>query len=405
MEKSIFERRGSASCAAARCERMKHAIGILSVLLLVLSVGCAGGGNKGVGAAGEAAKARTRVGEVPAASAGTAESDFQSAVRSISKGDYQEAIGSLKSATSLKPDYTDAWAALGDASMKLKDYQNGIAAYRRALELAPGENGYLQSIAYGYLCLNNLDKAEEFYLKLVERDTLSYEGNRELGFIYQKKDDADYAIKYYLVALRAKPADAATMETLAGLYDKKGNERKKFEYLQKAVETEPDNHDYRTQLGLAYMKKKDYADAIPLFERLARDRPDEAVYHQNLGLALSQTADRRAEGASELERTLQLKGDDPYICGVLARVYNDLKQYDKAIETAKRGLAVDGSQESMLNYELGTALSRLGRYDEAIAAFQKVAEGKDAAWTDAAKKQVSRQEALKKRGAAAKRGE
>ncbi len=384
---------------------MKHAVGIVSVLFLSLSVGCAGGGNKHVAAASEAAKTSARIGEVSEGNADPAESEFRFAIQSLSAGNYEDAISRLKTATNLKPDYTEAWAELGSTYTKLKDYENGIVAYRRALELAPDNQGYVQAIAYGYLYLNNLDKAEEFYLKLVEKDTLSYDGNVHLGFIYQKKDDADYAIKYYLAALRARPTDAATMETLAGLYEKKGNEDKKLEYLQRAVEAAPDNYDFRTQLGLAYMKKKDYADAIPLFEGLVKDHPDQAAYHQNLGLALSQTVERKAEGASELEKTLQLKGDDPYVCGVLARIYNDLKQYDKAAETAKRGLAAGGGQESMLNYELGAALSKLGRYDEAIAAFQKAAEGKDAVWAEAAKKQISRQEALKKRGETAKSGE
>lgn len=384
---------------------MKRAVGILSVLFLSLSVGCAGGGNKRVAAAGEPAKTSAGVGEVSEGNADPAESDFQAAIRSVSTGNYGDAISSLKTATSLKPDYTEAWAELGNTYTRLKDYENGIVAYQRALELAPNDQGYIQAIAYGYLYLNNLDKAEEFYLKLVEKDTLSYEGNVQLGFIYQKKDDADYAIKYYLAALRARPTDAGTMETLAGLYEKKGDEDKKFEYLQKAVETAPDNYDFRTQLGLAYMKKKDYAAAIPLFEGLVKDHPDQAAYHQNLGLALSQIAERKADGAAELEKTLQLKGDDPHVCGVLAQIYNDLKQYDKAVETVNRGLAAGGGQESMLNYELGAALSKLGRYDEAITAFQKAAEGKDPMWTDAAKKQMSRQEALKKRGETAKRGE
>jgi tetratricopeptide (TPR) repeat protein len=384
---------------------MNRAIGILFVLLLSMSMGCAGGGKKDVAAGGEAAKPDQRVGEAIEGSADSPEDAFHSGVRSMTNGNYADAIGSLKSATGLKPDYTEAWAALGDAYMKLKDCQNGIAAYRRALEFAPDNPGYIQAIAYGYLYLNNLDKAEDFYLKLVETDTLSYEGNEQLGFIYQKKDDVDYAIKYYRAALRARPADAATMETLAGLYEKKGNEDRRFEYLQKAVEAAPDNCDFRTQLGLAYMKKKDFADAIPLFEGLVKDRPDEAAYHQNLGLALSQTVDRMAEGASELEKTLQLKGDDSYVCGVLARMYNDLKQYDKAVETANRGLAAGGGEESMLDYELGTALSKLGRYDEAIAAFQKAAAGKAPGWADSAKKQIGRQEALKKRGETAKRAE
>jgi tetratricopeptide (TPR) repeat protein len=390
---------------------MRSTAGIVFMLFLPLSAGCLGSSGRETPAAGAALERAEPDAEVRApadASAvsvtrtQSAEGAFQAGMRSMSHDDYAGAIANLKLATSLEPDDARAWAALGNAYMKLKDYQNGVTAYGRALELSPDSTGYVRGVAYGYLCLNNLSKAEDYYLKLVERDTLSYEGNEELGFIYQKKDDSDYAIKYYRAALRARPDDAATMETLAGIYEKRGDEERTFEYLQKAAEAAPANEEYRARLGLAYMKRKLYPDAIPVFEELAKDRPDEAAYHLNLGLALSQSPDRRAEGAVELEKTLQLKGEDPYVCGVLARIYNDLKRYDKALETANRGLAAGGAEEPMLNYELGTALSNLGRYDDAIAAFQKAADGKDPKWADAAKKQIGRQEALKNRGGTVK---
>ncbi len=382
---------------------MKHSTEILLVALLSLVAGCAlfgGGGSRPAPAPAPVERPQ----DAPERSA-DAEGEYRSGVESMSGGNYAAAIVSLRRATGLKPDYTEAWAALGSSYMKLKDYQNGVAAYRRALELAPDDGGYLRAVAYGYLCLNNLNLAEEFYLKVVERDSLSYDGNEELGFIYQKKDDLDYAIKYYRAALRIWPDDAATMETLAGLYEKKGNQERAYEYLQRAADAAPGNEDYRARLGLAYMKDKVYVDAVPVFEGLGKDHPDNADYHLNLGLALSQTADRKADAAAELERTLTLKGDDPHVCAVLARLYNDLKQYDKTIETAQRGLAAGGGEEAILNYEMGTALSKLGRYDEAISAFRKTAESKDPAWTDAAKKQISRQEALKKRGETTTRGE
>jgi tetratricopeptide (TPR) repeat protein len=377
---------------------MRNAFTIGLVLVLFGILGCASGGGKQTGGAAESGKMTVKDERGFDRNLGPAEIAYQSAQQFLAASNYDEAISQLRTATSLKPTYTEAWTDLGSTLTKLKDYQGGINAYERALALKPESGVLMQAIAYNYLAIDNLDKAEEYYMKVVQKDTMNYEANRNLGFIYQKKNDTDQAIRYYQVALKVQPNDATTMGTLATLYEKKGDEAKKLEYLKMAVTAAPDNFNFKRLLGAAYMKDKDYADAAPIFEELTKNYPDQALYHQNLGLALSQLPDRRADAATELEKTLQLKGDDPYVSGILAKLYNDLQQYQKAIDAAKKGLSAPaGGQEALLHYQWGYALSKLGQYDDATTEFEKVVATKDVAWLDAAKKEIARQAALKKR--------
>jgi tetratricopeptide (TPR) repeat protein len=373
---------------------VKKALIFVSILSVLALVGCAsGGGKQEAGASGGMTTEDQKGFEK---NIGPAEIQYQTAMQFLTAGNYDDAISHLKTATTLKPSYLEAWAELGSCLTRMKDYKGSIDAYEKALALAPGTTSYISSIAYSYLYLENWDKAEEYYLMLTAKDSLSYEGNVHLGFIYQKKNDVDRAIDYYELALKAQPNDATTIGTLATLYEKKGDDEKKMEYLEKAVAAAPDNYRFKVQLGSAYMKKKDFADAAPLFEDLVKNYPNEAAYHQNLGLIYSQMPDRKAEAPAELEKTLELKGADPYVSGILALVYNELKQYNKAIAAAKQGIEAKEGQEPLLYYEWGVALSKLESYDDAIAMFQKVVATKDPQWSDAATKEIARQEKLKK---------
>jgi tetratricopeptide (TPR) repeat protein len=367
------------------------------ILFLFALFGCASGGKQEIATGGESGspplKDKSGFEKAPP---GPAEINYQTAVQFLAAGNYDEAISHLRTATTIKPTYLEAWSELGSVLTKMKDFKGGIEAYEKALALSPDNRSYISSIAYNYLYLENFDKSEEYYLKLVEMDSLSYEGHVHLGFIYQKKNDTDRAIYEYEAALAAQPNDATTIGTLAGLYEKKGDETKRMAYLQKAIEAAPDNYRFKVQLGSAYMKKKDFAGAAPIFEDLVKNYPDEAAYHQNLGLIYSQMPDRKAEAPAELEKTLELKGSDAYVCGILALVYNELKNYDKAIAAAKKGLEAKGGQEPLLYYEWGVALSKLESYDEATAMFQKVVATKDPQWSEAANKEIARQERLKK---------
>jgi tetratricopeptide (TPR) repeat protein len=376
---------------------VKKAFVLFSGIAFLAIFGCASGGNKDVATGSESGKAAAKDEGGFEKSITPAKIHYQSALSFLAASNYDDAASQLKTATTLEPGFLDAWAELGRTYLKIKNFQGSIDAYQKALELSPDNASFYSSLGRAYLQLENLDKAEEFYTKLIDKDSLSYDGHVSLGFIYLKKNDPDRAIYHYEMAVHAQPDDATSLGTLASLYEKKGNDDKRIEYLKRASEVAPDNYKFKQQLGSAYMKKKDFANALPVFEELIKKFPDEAAYHQNLGLVLSQMPDRRAQAPAELEKTLELKGSDPYISGILALVYNELGQYQKAISAAKRGLEGNSSQQApLLYYQWGAALSKLESFDEAIAMFEKVVATKDPQWVESARKQIDRQVRLKK---------
>ncbi len=376
---------------------MKKAFIFLAGIAFLAIFGCASGGNREVATGAESGKMVVKDASGFEQNITPAKIHYQSALQFLSASNFDEAISQLKNATALEPNFLDAWAELGRTYLKIKSFQSSIDAYQRALALSPDNTVFLSALGRAYLQIDNVGKAEEFYTKLIAKDSLSYDGHVSLGFIYMKKSDPDRAIYHYEMAVIAQPDDATSLGTLATLFEKKGNDEKRIHYLRRAIEVAPENYKFMVQLGSAYMKKKDFENALPVFEELTKKFPDEAAYHQNLGLVLSQMPDRRAQAPPVLERTLELKGGDSYISGILALVYNDLGQYQKAIASAKRGLEGNSAQQApLLYYQWGAALSKLESFDESIAMFEKVVATKDPQWVDSAKKQIDRQVRLKK---------
>lgn len=376
---------------------MKRTITLAALAAMLGMLGCASGGGQQAIGEGERAPGTTTDDKGFVREMGPAEIAYQSGQQFLAAGNFDEAIAHFRTAVNHKPGYLEAWTDLGSTLTKVKDYQGSIAAYEKALAIKPDNDPVIQAIAYDYLYLENWSKAQEYYEKLVAKDSLSYDGNVHLGFIFQKKMDQERAIEHYELALKAQPNDATTLGTLAGLYEKKGNEDKKIEYLQRAIAAAPDQYKFKTQLGSTYIKRKDWTNALPIFEDLTKAYPDQAAYWQNMGLILSQIPDRKKEAPAALEKALELKGDDAYIAGILAQVYNDLGEHQKAIAVVKRGIESKTGQEPFLYYQWGVALSKFEQFDDATAMFQKVLSFNDPQWNDAAKKQIDRQAALKKR--------
>lgn len=375
---------------------MRNVFLCIAIFALGAVLGCASGGGQNAGGGGEEGRI-VRDERGFDRQLGPAEIAYQSAQQFLAAGNYTDAVSQLRTAVGIKPNYLEAWSDLGSTLAKTKDFEASTAAYEKALALKPDNDALVQAIAYNYLNLEDYNKAEQYYAKLLEKDPNSYDGNVHLGFIYQKKANTERAIEHYEKALIAQPNDATTLGTLAGLYERLGNEDRRIEYLKRASEAAPDVFRYKTQLGSVYMRRRDFASALPIFEDLTKAYPDQAAYWQNLGLVLSQMPERKKEAPAALEKALELKGDDPYICGILAQVHNDLGDHQKAIVFVRRGLDAKAGQEPLLYYQWGAALSKLGSYDEAIAMFEKVVATKDPQWSDSAKKQIERQVALKKR--------
>lgn len=324
---------------------------------------------------------------------GPAEIAYQSARQFMSAGNYTEAISNLEKAVSIKPTYLEAWSDLGRAYTDRKDYEKGIAAYDKALELSPGNEGLIAAIGYNYLNLENLEKASEYYGMLVEMDSLSYIGNVNLAFIAQRGDNEADAIRFYEQALKANPTDATTMGTLANLYGNRGDTAKRYEYLERAIEAAPDNHQFKKQLARAYFTDKNYEKAVPLYESLAQLYPDDADLHKRLGFALSQT-DRKNEAPAELEKAIELGAGDSFTWAILAKIYNENQMYQKAIDASRSGLALKQGEAAFLNYQWGEALSKLGDFEGAITKFEQVVSMRDATWSGPAEKQIERQQKL-----------
>jgi superkiller protein 3 len=335
---------------------------------------------------------------------GPAEIAYQSARQFYDVGNYEETVVNLEKAVSVKPNYLDAWTLLGDARTKLKDYEGGIEAFNKALELDPNNEVMISFVAFNYLQLEKLDEAEKYYGRLLALNPLSAEANGKLGFIYQKRGDAESAIRYYEKALESNPYDAVMIGSVANLYGTIGNNEKKIEYLIKAIEANPEQVQFQRKLrdaGNEYIKAEDFANALIVYQALVDHYPDEAAYHKYLGLTLSKTG-RNAEAAAELQKANDLKPDDPYSYAYLALILNELKKPNDAIATAKQGLAVKGGEEAFLYYQYGVALSQLGRFDESIEMFERSINYKDPLWIDKARKQISNQEIKKKRAKALK---
>jgi len=158
----------------------------------------------------------------------------------LQTGRTREAIDWLKKAgntPSRKPFKSAIYGSLGDSYSAIDEWDNAVEAYEQALELNPENHNTLNNYAY-YLSERDerLDYAEEMALKAIELapDNASYLDT--VGWVYYKKEDFEKARRYIKASIDTGRASAEVMEHMGDVLNKLGRTDEARDWWQKALE-------------------------------------------------------------------------------------------------------------------------------------------------------------------------
>lgn len=199
--------------------------------------------------------------------------------------------------------------------------RQAMDAYRRALELDPGEvTPYLQ-LADMYVLQNKSDEAVRILKKGLEEAVETANLRRVLGDLYLRR------------AEEAKPEEAAAYQEEA------------IQLFKGALQEEPDDPSLLYSLGRLYSLTDRIDDAIPLFERIEALRPESMQVKWQLADTYA-AADRPEDAIRVMEVIAERHPTNIQVYFRLGELYRGIGDHDKA----------------MVNFRLAT---RTGRPDPA----------------------------------------
>lgn len=323
----------------------------------------------------------------------------QTAEQLMAAGQWDAAAAELEKVVAARSDRVEAWSDLAKCYKQLKQYDKAASAYASASDLQPDNLDLLSNLGFTQLNAQQMDGAMATYNKMLVLDPVSYDANVHLGFVFQKEGENEKAIGYYEKALEGTSEDIATMGSLAKLYSEIGENDKSVAMYERAIEASTDEaqkQQLRSKLGSSLIKAKKWDDAALVYGALVESNPDDAAGQFNLGISMTQ-GKRPAEAIPHLEKVIELKPDYVDAYQQLAGAYNDLGRFDDAIRVVQQALPLTQDKKAGLYCAWGQSLEKQTLHDEAIDVFSKAVN--DAQWGAYAKKQIQRQQDLKKRAA------
>lgn len=214
----------------------------------------------------------------------------------------------------------------------------------------------------------------------------AYEAYLKGRYFWNKRDAAGIkkAIEYFQRAITADPGYAAAYSGLADAYALAGGWEygvlppqeaapRAKEAATHAVLLDPDLSEAHTSLAFALeMSAWDWGDAESEYRRALDLNPGYATAHHWYGYHLM-TVGRNDEGIAELKRAESL---DPLSLIISAGVADALyiaHDVDEATRQLQKTLEMDPNF-AMAHYQMGQVLAQRGKFDAAIAEFQRAIE-------------------------------
>jgi serine/threonine protein kinase/tetratricopeptide (TPR) repeat protein len=295
------------------------------------------------------------------------------------KGDIRQlapAEDALQKAIGLGKNRPTVWVAWGMLQLRLKHPAEAEQAFQRVIAINPAGADAYRELGLAYTLAGRFQQAGAQLTKALTLEPAAWSSHSYMGFLRQYENRLPEAAAAYRAGLGLAPRNVRLWSNLGGVYLKMGPTREKDaeDALSTANEIDPGYADAVSNFGVLRFRQRRDAEAADLFTRAAALSPDDPDLWRNLGSALySATGDReRARPAYEKAASLYqqqraVTSADPHIMVHLAACYSALGRAAEA-----RSLVADALNRGLQDQDLSVAASVYDELGDRAAALEVI---------------------------------
>ena len=268
-------------------------------------------------------------------------------------------------AVQLKPDFSDAWRALGDQLTLAGEVPAADRAYARHIQASVNDPRLMA--AAQALCDDNLPVAERLlrdHLKAQSTDVAAMRMLAEVGGRLGRYADSELLLER---ALELAPGFAAARHNYAIVLHRQEKAVEALVQIAQLLKIDPRNPTYLNLKAVILGKTGDYEEALRLYDQVLKAHPNQPKVWMSYGHALK-TAGRLDDGVSAYRKSLALEpslGEAYWSLANLKTFRFDEADADAMTwQLAREGLSDDDRLH--LHYALGKSLEDAERWEESF---------------------------------------
>lgn len=259
---------------------------------------------------------------------------------------------------------------IGALLMKLKNYDEAIKEFEKALLINPKDPRVHNDMGVIYKEYNNFPKAEQHYkyaIKIEPRFNLAIVNLTEL-YIQEKKFTE--ATELLDKSLKLKPHDKELLYNLGVVYHASGELEKALSYYEQVLSYDSTNPNAINNMAMIYSEKNNWEKAKDLLMRCINKNSYFALAYANLGDILY-SENHIKEALYYYDKGLETNPEHIGLCIALAVLYSEIGNTEKAIAELTEVLKKYPESKNLW-FTIGNIYNKSNKYDEAIDAYNKV---------------------------------
>lgn len=198
------------------------------------------------------------------------------AIKQQTSGNFDAAYDLLQHCLTINPNAAEAYFMLSFYDGILKNDSAALADVKKASELNPANNAYLERLGAGYFSINNLAEATKAYEKLAKNSPERSDVLDILAQLYGRQKDYD---KMLDVLERMETLEGANEDlTLAKMrvYSLQGKKQEEFNELKSMAAKYPNDMNYRVMMGNWLLQNGKADEAYRQYAEVLQAEPENA---------------------------------------------------------------------------------------------------------------------------------
>ncbi|NLF69720.1 MAG: tetratricopeptide repeat protein [Candidatus Anammoximicrobium sp.] len=224
----------------------------------------------------------------------------------VERGRADEGIACYRKALEIDPRNARTWANLGIALIRQGRVDEGRDCCQKALELDPRNAGTHYGFGVALVEQGRVEEGVACYRKALEIEPDHADAHSNLGLALVQQGKIDEGIGHFLTALEIAPDQAEVRNNFGHALLQLGRLDEALLQLRTALELAPDYASAHNNLGRVLTLQGRFGEARSHYEAALAGAPNEAQFHHNLSHVLAQMG-KVAEAIHHGRRAAELR--------------------------------------------------------------------------------------------------
>ncbi|MCL6097743.1 MAG: tetratricopeptide repeat protein [Bacteroidetes bacterium] len=260
---------------------------------------------------------------------------------------------------------------IGEINNKKQEYEEALTYLLRCYEIKPAHKELNYQIGLSYENLKQFDKAEEHFKKALSIDPDLAYVLKELGEMYFSQNKFEDALNYFTQCENKTPNDVRVIFMKGHCYGYLNQLDKAESNFKKALSVNPELVDVQLALADVYRFQNKLTEAIPIYQKLISSNAVD--YTVNFYLSACQFYNKKYLDALESSKRY-IKEDNtnnpqPYLIIALSEV--KLGHYSEALLACEKALELNLNGLYEVYYNVACAYSLMNDKDKALENLKK----------------------------------